>query len=179
MLKNCCVYKHTFPNGMVYIGMTEKTPEQRWQKGLGYQGQAVYSKIVEYGWDNIKHEVLFSGLGWTEAHFLEKELIVKYKDHSYNEMYAKPSRLKGQKPNYEYPQTMWTINGETKSIDDWCRFYNIPRCRVHKNMKKYGFTPLQALTMPPIPTHGGWNRKPIEYWKSLGLLDENFECNPP
>jgi hypothetical protein len=155
--------------------MTEKPPEQRWQNGAGYQGQAVYSKIVEYGWDNIMHEVLSSGLDWIEAHNLEKELIIKHKDHCYNEAYVKPSPMKGKKPNYEYPKTMWTISGETKSIDDWCKFYNVPRCRVHKNMNKYGFTPMQALTFPPIPKYGGWNLDPIGYYKSLGLLDEDWE----
>ena len=176
MKRNCCVYKHTFPNGMIYIGMTEKPPEQRWKRGFGYRGQSVYSKIIEYGWENIKHEVLFSGLDWVEAHCLEKELIKKHKDISYNEMYSKPSTLKGKKTNYEYPKTFWDINGETKSIDEWCKFYNVPRCRVYKNMKKYGFTPLQALTLPPIPKYGGHNLDPIGYWKSLGLLDKDFEC---
>lgn len=27
------VYKHTFPNGKVYIGMTGQEPEKRWANG--------------------------------------------------------------------------------------------------------------------------------------------------
>lgn len=30
------VYKHTTPCGKVYIGITSKTPSQRWQNGKGY-----------------------------------------------------------------------------------------------------------------------------------------------
>ena len=55
-----CVYKHTFPNGKVYIGQTTQGgTRQRWQNGFGYKGQSrLFSEIVRMGWDNIKHEIL-------------------------------------------------------------------------------------------------------------------------
>lgn len=176
MDKNFCVYKHTFPNGKVYIGITGKEPKKRWANGLGYKGQSVFTEIEKSGWDNIKHEILFSDLSWVEASSIEKKLIKKHKDNSYNEQYAKVSPLKGKTPNYEYTRTMWTINGETKSIDEWCKIYNVPRCRVHKAINKYGLTPLQALSFPPIPKYGGWNLNPIGYWQSLGLLPEDYSA---
>ena len=82
------VYKHTFPNQKVYIGITQTKPSKRWKNGKGYQSQFVYNAIQKYGWDNIKHEVLFSGLTQEEAEQKERELIVQYqsanRNHGYN-----------------------------------------------------------------------------------------------
>jgi len=53
------VYKHTCPNGKVYIGMTGMDLEERWQDGFGYErNRLFFHDIVKYGWDNIAHEVL-------------------------------------------------------------------------------------------------------------------------
>ena len=65
MNKKFCVYRHIFPNGKSYIGITSKKPNQRWENGKGYSktGQnAIYNAIKKYGWDNIKHEILFDNL---------------------------------------------------------------------------------------------------------------------
>lgn len=84
-----CVYKHTTPNGKVYIGQTKQKPEQRFGKGNGYKGcPAFYHAILKYGWDSIKHEVLVHGLSAAEANEKEKELIREYrsnqKEYGYN-----------------------------------------------------------------------------------------------
>lgn len=53
------VYKHTCPNGKVYIGMTGLDLEKRWKDGFGYEdNRAFFHDIVKYGWDNIGHEIL-------------------------------------------------------------------------------------------------------------------------
>lgn len=73
-----CVYLHTFPNGMKYVGITEfgNCPNQRWSNGFGYMyHKEMFSAIVKYGWDNIKHEVLHSNLSRDEALRIESELI--------------------------------------------------------------------------------------------------------
>ena len=31
---NYYVYKHTFPNNKVYIGITQQEPQKRWKNGL-------------------------------------------------------------------------------------------------------------------------------------------------
>ena len=36
-MKNFIVYKHTSPNGKVYIGITKQNPKQRWGNGSGYR----------------------------------------------------------------------------------------------------------------------------------------------
>ena len=80
-----CVYKHTCPNGKVYIGITNQNPYRRWKNGYGCKGQsAFYQAIQKYGWNNIKHEIIFENLSLEEAAKKEKELIEKCKMFSYN-----------------------------------------------------------------------------------------------
>ena len=80
---NYTVYKHTCPNGKVYIGITKQQPEKRWKKkGQGYRkNKHFYSAILKYGWNNIKHDILFSNLTLEEASQKEIELISYYKSN--------------------------------------------------------------------------------------------------
>lgn len=74
------IYKHTTPSGRVYIGQTKLTPSLRWKNGVGYKPQILFWRAIQkYGWDNIKHEILFEGLTKEEADQIEIELIAKYK----------------------------------------------------------------------------------------------------
>ena len=80
-----CVYKHTCPNGKVYIGMTGISPARRWQQGKNYiTNTYFYRAIQKYGWDNIKHEILIEGLSKEEASAKEIELIALYKSDQRN-----------------------------------------------------------------------------------------------
>ena len=92
-MDNCenkyCVYKHTAPNGKVYIGITCQNPLRRWNNGKGYAENSYFSNaIVKYGWDNIKHEILFDNLTKEEACQKEIDLIAEHKsniaDYGYN-----------------------------------------------------------------------------------------------
>lgn len=75
-----CVYMHTTPVGKVYIGITGQNPLKRWGNGCNYEKQKhFYQAIVKYGWDNIKHEILYDGLTKKEACEIEKKLIAQYK----------------------------------------------------------------------------------------------------
>lgn len=84
------VYKHIFPNDKVYIGITSQKPASRWGvNGVGYERQPrINNAINKYGWDNVKHEILYSNLTHDEACEKEVELIAKYnstkKDFGYN-----------------------------------------------------------------------------------------------
>lgn len=81
MEKKYCLYKHTSPSGKVYIGITSKPIKKRWQNGAGYfTCKAFYRAITKYGWDNIKHEVLFTNLSKEMAEQLEILLIKHYKE---------------------------------------------------------------------------------------------------
>lgn len=81
MEHNYCVYKHTCPNGKVYIGITSTCPEKRWQGGKGYKTQVFYRAIQKYGWNNILHEILFVNLTKKDAEDKEIELIAYYKSN--------------------------------------------------------------------------------------------------
>ena len=85
----CLVYKHTCPNGKVYIGITSTKPSTRWRNGNGYENNVLfYRAINKYGWRNIKHEVLIDGISRADACAIERILIRNYKAndpaHGYN-----------------------------------------------------------------------------------------------
>ena len=73
---------HTCPNGKRYIGITSLEPKRRWLNGRGYRANIYFSNAInKYGWENIKHEILFSNLSKEKAEKLEIELIKKYKSN--------------------------------------------------------------------------------------------------
>lgn len=74
-MANYTVYMHRFPNGKVYIGITSQAPNERWRGGEGYKNQFVYRAIKKYGWDNIEHIIIISGLSKKEAEEKEIEMI--------------------------------------------------------------------------------------------------------
>lgn len=82
--KKYVVYKHIFPNKKSYIGITSKKPKNRWQNGNGYSKEkqnVMYNAIQKYGWENVKHIILYKNLSFEEASQKEKELISKF--HTY------------------------------------------------------------------------------------------------
>lgn len=79
---NYTVYKHTCPNGKVYIGITSTIPERRWERGKKYKNNIYFTRAInKYGWDNIKHEILLTKLTKKEACEKEIELIIQYKSN--------------------------------------------------------------------------------------------------
>ena len=79
---NYKVYKHTTPNGKIYIGITNQTVNERWANGKGYKHNSYFTRAIhKYGWENIKHEILFSGLTKEEACKKEIELIEQYQSN--------------------------------------------------------------------------------------------------
>ena len=74
------VYKHVSPSGKIYIGITSQSVNRRWSNGNGYRrNEYFYRAILKYGWDNFKHEILFTGLTKEQAEAKEIELIKLYK----------------------------------------------------------------------------------------------------
>lgn len=73
------VYRHTLPDGRCYIGATYRGKDRWGENGSGYKtsGNIFYPLIVQYGWDNIKHEILFSNLTKQEAREKEISLIIE------------------------------------------------------------------------------------------------------
>ena len=101
-----CVYKHTAPNGKVYIGITGRSPRERWRNGNGYYQNTHFKNAIEaYGWDNFQHEILFDGISKEEACEIEKYLIKKYKsnirEHGYNNSSGGENPAEGVKHSAE------------------------------------------------------------------------------
>lgn len=75
------VYEHVFPNNKRYIGITKRDPYERWNNGKGYSQEhqpVMYNAIQKYGWDNIQHNILYTGLTHCEANEIEQILIREY-----------------------------------------------------------------------------------------------------
>lgn len=82
MNNNYIVYKHTAPNGKIYIGITQQEPKSRWKNGTGYRTQILFFRAIKkYGWNNFKHEILYKNLSQEDAEIKEKELIRLYKSN--------------------------------------------------------------------------------------------------
>ena len=86
MSKNWFIYKHTFPNKKVYIGISsQKHPNSRWgSDGYKYHTQPLMlHAILKYGWLNVSHEILEKGLSKKEAQEKETYYIELYKSCDY------------------------------------------------------------------------------------------------
>lgn len=93
------VYKHTTPSGKVYIGITRTTLERRCgSNGRNYSKNILfYRAIQKYGWQNIKHEILFDGLTKEQATTKEVELIAEYQSN--NSLYGYNISVGGESGN--------------------------------------------------------------------------------
>lgn len=83
------LYIHIFPNEKKYIGITKQKPEKRWLNGKGYKLCPLMNKAIQkYGWESIKHQILYENLTKEEAERKEIELIAYYKtnqkEYGYN-----------------------------------------------------------------------------------------------
>ena len=136
--KKYCVYKHTSPSNKVYIGITCKSPTDRWASGFGYSHQTYFFRaIVKYGWINFKHEILFDGLTKEEAENKEVELIAHYKAADLNFGYNidlggnlhKLSEIAGKKISEAKKGKKWTEKQRLASIE---YFKEHPKRKVYK-----------------------------------------------
>ena len=77
-MKKYCVYCHTTPSNRKYVGIS-CDPRKRWNEGKGYSKNYVfYRAIRKYGWENIRHDILFDGLSLEEAKEVETRLISEW-----------------------------------------------------------------------------------------------------
>ena len=75
MENNYSVYQHVTPDGMYYFGATQNV-ERRWSNnGAEYKRTALQPYIEKFGWDNIKHIVLFKDQTRENALWIEDFLI--------------------------------------------------------------------------------------------------------
>lgn len=117
-IKKYCVYLHTVPKEIsgydcdkYYVGMTSNF-KKRWEFcGCNYKGQVFYNAIQKYGWDNLKHEILYSDLSKEEASDLEIKTIseLKSNERKYGYNIASGGVSGGVKPR---PIAQYDISGK-------------------------------------------------------------------
>lgn len=74
------IYLHETPNGKIYVGCTSQSLNRRWRNGDGYvRNTAFYADIQKYGWENIRHVVLYKIEDEEQAKREETRLISEYK----------------------------------------------------------------------------------------------------
>lgn len=100
------VYQHRNKiNNKVYIGITSRTPQERWgNQGCNYKSSPYfYNSIQKYGWDNFEHNILYTNLTKEEACEKEQELIKQF--NSMNREFGYNSTSGGE---------VFIMNDETK-----------------------------------------------------------------
>ena len=106
-----CVYKHTSPSGKVYIGITCMVPNKRWKNGKGYDLCTAFNRAIQkYGWSNIRHEVLFTGLDKETACREEQRLIKEYDSANPEHGYNLTSGGEHYEPNEEWRERLSASN---------------------------------------------------------------------
>ena len=182
-----CVYKHTVPNGKVYIGITKRNPLERWENGHGYKDNIkFFNDIILYGWLNIKHEILFEELTEYEARNKEAELIAKYKsylnEYGYNvQKGLQYGFIHKQMTREEYKEYCKTDEYKNKCIRNGIKLIRVIKCDLNgvpieeynsireaakeNNVSKYG---VRDCIHGKQRTHGGF------IWITPPPPDEKF-----
>lgn len=81
MVKSWTIYRHITPSNKVYVGITSRNVNKRWANGTNYNSCILFQRAIDkYGWNNIKHEILFTNLAEEKAKNLEIDLIRHYKN---------------------------------------------------------------------------------------------------
>lgn len=116
------VYRYTFPDGKVYVGVTKNTVQKR--KDCGYQhNKPLTNAIREAGFKNVKIDILAKTKDRNAAFELEKEYIEQFRatepEFGYNVSHGGKSTFLGLKHTREHREKMSrlysgrTFSGET------------------------------------------------------------------
>jgi group I intron endonuclease len=107
---------HTSPSNKRYIGITSQNPKRRWRKnGEGYKDHIYFWRAIQkYGWDNFKHEILYSDLTKNEACQKEIELIANYNSNDTNFGYNISVGGESGSKGYKYTEEQRKRMGENR-----------------------------------------------------------------
>ena len=113
---NWCVYIHTNKiNNKIYIGITCKSPKDRWRSGANYKHNVYFNNaIMKYGWENFEHIIFTNNLSKSDAHKIERSLIALWKSNKrqfgYNLSTGGESSHSGCKHSLETREYLRKIN---------------------------------------------------------------------
>ncbi len=87
---NGSIYKIVFPNGKHYIGLTIRSPEERWKQHIecakqGKNTYCIYNAMNKFGIENLKFEVIDTASTMEELKELEKKYIQEYNSYYRND----------------------------------------------------------------------------------------------
>lgn len=158
MENNYCLYMHTAPSGKVYIGITRQKPEKRWRKGKGYALSPHFmNAIMKYGWENIKHEVVLTGLSKESACTLEKSFIQMYDstnpEKGYNQTFGGDEGLKIT------PEIRRKISQANKMA------YADPKLREEARKRRLGYKNSEESRKKMSKSHMGLSHVASPKWK--------------
>ena len=170
-----CVYKHTFPNGAVYIGKTSMLPEDRWLNGWGYRNcPLMFNAILQYGWNNVKHEILVDNISDEEATEIERKEIAL---HSVSTVTPSDTVSTEQPPTMIYnmdslpPQYLAQENTHFLPTDTTTQ---LPR--RHKAVRYTETVPqYKDYVVPLVPKPLGTHQCPVDVY----TVEGNFICTYP
>lgn len=107
------VYKHTDPEGKVYIGYCCGDLKKRWKSGSGYHtNKRFHEAIRRIGAKNFTHEVIADGLTYQEALKLERELILQYDSTNPEKGYNSRISAEEKDPKHYTVYTLQSPNGK-------------------------------------------------------------------
>lgn len=143
-----CVYRHTSPNGKVYIGITHQKPKRRWCHGHGYRHNPYFlNAIQKYGWNAFVHEILFDELSRDEACKKEIELIREHRSDDANYGYNLSS-------GGEFPTSGCKLSPETRQ--------RLSECKLGEKNYWYGKTFSEDHKRKLSEAHKGYKPTPEE-----------------
>lgn len=115
-MNNYKLYVHIAPNGKRYYGITKTSPKERWKNGKGYNNNQYFTRAIKkYGWNNIKHIILFDSLTETEAKELEQYYIQWY--NTADRKYGYNISLGGESNNHS-EETKQKMSESKKGINN-------------------------------------------------------------
>lgn len=152
MDKKYVVYQHVTPDGMYYFGQTQNV-EKRWRKnGSLYKETALQPYIEKFGWDNIKHIVLFKDQTRENALWIENFLIetaredgvcinqrrsgLVSKEEDYNKNQCKQYYEQNRDEILEQKQDYYQKNKD-EILEQQREYYEKNKQQIRKQQKQY------------------------------------------
>ena len=108
-MDNYSVYKHTFPDGKVYIGISIN-PKTRWSRGHGYKNNKIMDKEIIEDW--LKDIATPTGVSYSGDQTISESMVEEIVDY----VEELEQQVKGQKEVID-KAINWTIKYQT----EWCQ----------------------------------------------------------
>ncbi len=155
------VYAHINKiNKKIYIGMTIMNPIRRWNNGKAYKHNEYFKNdIQKYGWNNLDHEIIDSGLTKEEAENFERLLIEKLdttnRNKGYNIDIGGFCNPRVEETRYKISMKLKNIKGKAvvcnniifNSINQCAKYFNINKGIINRWLNGTCKTPQEFKDM--------------------------------